>query len=133
MLISAAAHHFVSTSMGNVPKLTHKEGIPHVQMHPDDAAERGIANGDEVIVENERGWVRLVAELSTDMQRGLVVSTKGQWPKLSPGGRNVNRLTSDAVADLAGQSTFHSNLVEIRLAGPQDVEVEQQDAAAIAD
>jgi anaerobic selenocysteine-containing dehydrogenase len=132
MLISAAAHHYVSTSMGNLPKLTHKEGAPHVQMHPEDAAERGIADGDDVIVENERGWVRLVAELSTDMQRGLVVSPKGQWPRLSPGGRNVNRLTSDAVADLAGQSTFHSNLVEIRLAGPQDADPDLQDLAAVA-
>ena len=29
-------------------------------------------------------------------------------------GRNVNWTTSDALADLAGQSTFHSNLVEVR-------------------
>ena len=36
--------------------------------------------------------------------------------RLSPGERNINWTTSDALADLAGQSTFHSNLVEIRLA-----------------
>ena len=34
--------------------------------------------------------------------------------RLMPGGRNVNWTTSDALADIAGQSTFHSNLVEIR-------------------
>jgi hypothetical protein len=44
----------------------------------------------------------------------VAVAPKGRWAQLAPGGRNVNWTTSDALADLAGQSTFHSNLVEIR-------------------
>jgi hypothetical protein len=39
-----------------------------------------------------------------------VVSPKGRWSKHS-GGQNVNWTTSDCLADMAGQSTFHSNLV----------------------
>ena len=35
------------------------------------------------------------------------------WAQLSPDGRNVNWTTPDALADLGGQSTFHSNLVAI--------------------
>ena len=46
----------------------------------------------------------------------VAVAPKGQWARLSPDGRNVNWATSDALADMAGQSTFHSNLVEIRRA-----------------
>jgi hypothetical protein len=42
------------------------------------------------------------------------VSPKGQWAQNSPDGRNLNWTTSDALADLAGQSTYHSNLVDIR-------------------
>jgi hypothetical protein len=44
----------------------------------------------------------------------VAVAPKGQWARLSPDSRNINWTTSDALADLAGQSTFHSNLVEIR-------------------
>jgi hypothetical protein len=44
---------------------------------------------------------------------GVAVSPKGRWASLSPDGRTVNWLTSDAIADLAGQSTFHSNLVHV--------------------
>jgi hypothetical protein len=49
----------------------------------------------------------------------VVVSPKGRWAKLD-GGRNVNWTTSDALGDLAGQSTFHSNRVWLRRAGPEE-------------
>jgi hypothetical protein len=43
----------------------------------------------------------------------VLASSKGRWPKLE-GGRNVNWTTSDALADVAGQSVYHSNRVWIR-------------------
>lgn len=114
VLISAASHHFVSSSLANLPKLLSKEGSPYVELHPRDAEARGIVDGAEVIVENERGWLRLRAVISEDVPPGVAATPKGRWGDLSPQGRNVNRTTSDALADLAGQSTFQSNLVEVR-------------------
>jgi anaerobic selenocysteine-containing dehydrogenase len=114
VLISGAAHHFVSTSMANQPTLLAKEGTPFLEIHPDDASARQITHGEDVIVSNARGWCRLRAVVTTDVTPGVVVSPKGRWQALSPDGRSVNWLTSDAVADLAGQSTFHSNLVHVR-------------------
>ena len=46
---------------------------------------------------------------------GVAIAPKGRWARLDADGRNINWTTSDALADLAGQSTFHSNLVEVRL------------------
>ncbi|HEX9439183.1 MAG TPA: molybdopterin oxidoreductase family protein [Roseiflexaceae bacterium] len=114
VLISGASHHFVSSSMANQPSLMTKEGAPFVEINPADAAARGIADGDTVIVENGRGWCQLRAVVTDDVPPGVAVAPKGQWARLAPRGRNVNWTTSDALADLAGQSTFHSNLVEIR-------------------
>ena len=38
-LITGAAHHFVSSSLANLPSLLAKEGaIPWIEIHPDDAA-----------------------------------------------------------------------------------------------
>ncbi|HEX5166649.1 MAG TPA: molybdopterin-dependent oxidoreductase, partial [Thermomicrobiales bacterium] len=122
VLMSPAAHHFVSSSLANVPKLMRLEQTPSIDINPADAAERGIAHGDDVIVENQRGWCRLRAVVTDDVPPGVAISVKGQWPKLAPGGRNINYVTSDALADLGGQSTFHSNLVDVRLATPADVE-----------
>jgi Anaerobic dehydrogenases, typically selenocysteine-containing len=81
-----------------------------------DAAARGIVTGDRVIVENSRGWCDLRAIVTDDVPPGVAVAPKGQWAKLSPSGRNINWTTSDQIADLAGQSSFHSNVVAIRRA-----------------
>jgi anaerobic selenocysteine-containing dehydrogenase len=116
VLLSGASHHFVSSSLASQPGLLKGAGPPFVEIHPEDAAARGVADGDEVVVENGRGWVRLRAVVTDGVRSGVVVSPKGRWAKLS-GGRNVNWTTPDALADLAGQSTFHSNRVWVRRAG----------------
>jgi anaerobic selenocysteine-containing dehydrogenase len=116
VLISGAAHHFVSSSLANVSSLLAKEGAPFVEINPHDAIARGIASGDEVIVENMRGWCQLCAVVTDNVPPGVAVAPKGRWGRMAPGGRNINWTTSDTLADLAGQSTFHSNLVEIRRA-----------------
>jgi anaerobic selenocysteine-containing dehydrogenase len=116
VLISGASHHYVSSSFANQPSLRAKEGVPFVEINPADAAARGINNGATVIVENGRGWCSLRAVITDDVPPGVVVAPKGHWASLSPDGRNINWVTPDALGDLAGQSTFHSNLVAIRLA-----------------
>jgi anaerobic selenocysteine-containing dehydrogenase len=119
-LLTAASHHFVSSSLANQPGLLKGEGRPFVEIHPDDAAARGIAAGDAVVLENARGRVSLTAVITDGVRPGVIVSPKGRWAKLN-GGRNVNWTTSDALADLAGQSTFHSNRVWVRKANSESI------------
>jgi anaerobic selenocysteine-containing dehydrogenase len=112
-LISGAAHHFVTSSFANQPNLLKREGDPFVEIHPDDAKARKIEDGDKVLVENGRGWCELRAVVTDAVRPGVVASPKGRWSKLD-GGRNINWTTSDALGDMAGQSTFHTNSVWIR-------------------
>jgi anaerobic selenocysteine-containing dehydrogenase len=114
VLLSGAAHHFVSSSMANQPSLKAKEGPPEILLHAADARERGIDGESWVVVENERGSCTLLARISDEAQPGVAVAPKGHWGQHTPGGKGLNWLTSDALADLAGQSTFHSNLVSVR-------------------
>jgi anaerobic selenocysteine-containing dehydrogenase len=122
VLVTGAAHHFVTTSMANQPSLLAKEGVPFIELNPEDAAERGVTDGDDVLVANQRGWCRLRAVVTDDVPPGMAVSPKGRWASRSPDGRNVNWVTPDAIADLAGQSTFHSNLIHVRPAPTQPSE-----------
>ena len=120
-LLSGAAHHFVTTSLANQPELLDREGTPYVEIHPDDAARRQISTGDVVRVENARGWCRLRAVVTDAVRPGTVGATKGFWARLDPwqngdGGRNINWVTSDALADMGGQSTYHSSRVWLRKA-----------------
>ncbi|MBE2225227.1 MAG: molybdopterin oxidoreductase family protein, partial [Anaerolineae bacterium] len=112
-LISGAAHHFVTSSFANQPNLLKREGEPFVEIHPDDANLRGIEDGEIVIVENGRGWCELKAVVTDAVRPGVAASPKGRWSKLD-GGRNINWTTSDALGDMAGQSTFHTNSVWIK-------------------
>ena len=121
-LISAAAHHFVTSSFANRPDMLQREGEPYVEIHPQDATARGIGEGDRVLVENGRGRVELIARISDGVRPGVLASPKGRWSKLG-NGRNVNWLTSDVLGDMAGQSTFHSNRVWIRKATSASVEM----------
>jgi anaerobic selenocysteine-containing dehydrogenase len=120
--------------MANQPSLVAKEGTPFIELHPDDAAARRVEDGDDVLVANARGWCRLRAVITDDVLPGMAVSPKGRWASKSPDGRNVNWVTPDAIADLAGQSTYHSNLVHVRLAEPRESESGFEPAmAAVAD
>jgi anaerobic selenocysteine-containing dehydrogenase len=115
-LITGASHHFVSSSFANLSHLLAKEGeIPWIEIHPKDARRRGITDGAMVEVANARGVCRLQAVVTENVLPGVVVAPKGRWLSRGLDGHNVNWTTSDALADLAGQSTFHSNLVEVRL------------------
>ncbi len=122
VLISGAAHHFVTTSMANQLGLLAKEGTPYIEINPEDAATRGVIDGADVLVANGRGSCTLRAVVTDDVPPGVAVSPKGRWAKLSPDGRNVNWTTSDALGDLAGQSTFHSNLVAVQPVTPAPAE-----------
>jgi anaerobic selenocysteine-containing dehydrogenase len=133
VLVTGAAHHFVSSTLANQPGLAAKEGTPFVEINPADAAARGIRDGDDVIVENGRGWCRLRAVVTDDAPAGVAVSPKGRWASRSADGRNVNWTTSDALADLAGQSTFHSNRVRVRPAATIAEPAEREAALAPAD
>ncbi len=117
-LITAAGHYFVTSSLANQAGLRARAGQPTLEIHPEDAAQRGIETGDSVLVANARGDCRLVARVTDAVRPGVVASPKGTWSKHQPGGRNVNWTTSDVLADMAGQSTFHSNAVWVtRLSG----------------
>lgn len=113
-LLTPAAHHFVTSSLGNGRSQLRGEGPPTIEIHPDDAAARGIRHGDDVVVENGRGWVTLRAVVTDGVRPGVVAAAKGRWARHGDGRgrpRNVNWTTSDALGDFAGQSTFHSNKV----------------------
>jgi anaerobic selenocysteine-containing dehydrogenase len=86
---------------------------PLLELHPEDAAGRGIANGDAVRVFTDRGEVRLRARAGDRVRPGLTVMPSGWWASLSPGGTAANALTADGPSDWGGGGDFHDTLVEV--------------------
>jgi len=112
-LLCPAAHHFVSSTFGNQDRLRTKERAPTLRIHPLDALPRGIRSGQLVRVSNERGWCRLVAEVTEEVRPGVLATTTVWWPKFSPDQRNINWTTPDSLADFNGGSTFYTNMVNV--------------------
>ncbi|MDQ3907819.1 MAG: molybdopterin oxidoreductase family protein [Acidobacteriota bacterium] len=112
-LVTPAAHAFLNSSFANLSKQLRQEREPFVEINPADAAARNIQDGERVRAFNARGACELRAVVTERARPGVVVSPSVWWNKLSPGGANVNRLTSQAVADMAGSATFYDALVEI--------------------
>jgi anaerobic selenocysteine-containing dehydrogenase len=88
-----------------------------LEMHPEDAQARGIADGDTVEVFNERGKIPLRAKVGASVPAGVAASRLG-WNKLTRDGQGINSLTSETLTDLGGGPTFYSTLVEVRRARP---------------
>jgi anaerobic selenocysteine-containing dehydrogenase len=88
-------------------------------MNPGDAGARGISEGARVRVYNDRGELVLPAKLDDSILPGLVVARLG-WAKLSPGGVNINALTSQRLTDLGRAPTFYSTLVAVEALGGRE-------------
>jgi anaerobic selenocysteine-containing dehydrogenase len=114
--ISPPAHHFLNSTFSAQPTLMRREGEPTVTLHPQDALSRGIAEGDEVRVFNERGSFLARARVSVAARPGVAVGLSIWWPKMCPGGRNVNAVTSQELTDMGGGATFYDVLVEVKKA-----------------
>ncbi len=112
-LISPAAHAFLNSSFANLPKQLKQELRPFVEIHPADATSRGLEDGARVRLFNERGSCELYAVVTTRAREGVVVSPSVWWNKLSPGGTNINQLTSQTLTDMGGGATFYDALVEV--------------------
>jgi anaerobic selenocysteine-containing dehydrogenase len=104
---------FLNSSFSQSEKLRRRQGAATVMIAPADAAARGIADGDRVDVRNDRGRASFVARVTDATRPGVVVAEGLWWHRFQSGGRNVNALTSDRVADMGGGPAFHSNLVEV--------------------
>lgn len=115
-LLSPPEHPFMNSTFVNVPALAKAAGAPRLLLHPNEAAVRGIRDGDRVRTWNERGAFLARAVVTEDVRPGVAVSYGVRWAKLSEDGTTVNDTTSQAVTDLGGGAVFYDNAVEAELA-----------------
>lgn len=112
-MISPPARNFLNSTFVNVQSLRNIEGRPVLEMHPDDAEARGIANDAVVRVFNDRGSYLCHATVSRRARPGVVNGLGIWWRKLGLNGTNVNEVTSQALTDLGRAPTFYDCLVEV--------------------
>jgi anaerobic selenocysteine-containing dehydrogenase len=120
------ADNYMNSTFANIPRVRKMEARTAglLEIHPTDAAARGLITGDAVEVFNGRGIICLRAQVGEMVPQG-VVAARLEWNKLSgtngQGGANVNALTSETLTDIGGGATFYSTLVEVRRAAAAPV------------
>jgi anaerobic selenocysteine-containing dehydrogenase len=112
-MISPPARHFLNSSFVNVASLRAAEREPLLEIHAQDAAARGIADGTTVRVFNERGEYRCKASVSDRARPGVVNGLGIWWRKMGLGGTNVNELTHQRLTDIGRAPAFYDCLVQV--------------------
>ena len=112
-MISPPARNFLNSTFVNVKSLRAAEGEPHLDIHPLDAAARGVAHGEMVRIFNDRGTFVAKARVTDKARQGLVVGLSVWWKKLASDGKNANEVTSQRLTDMGRAPTFYDTLVQV--------------------
>ena len=112
-MLSPPARNALNSSFGGLPVFLETEKTPWLDIDVEDAAARGIGDGDKVRVYNDRGAFVVTARITDRTRPGVVVAPSIWWRKLSPDGTNANMVTGQALTDMGRAATFYDVLVEV--------------------
>lgn len=109
-LLSCKTRDRIHSQFGNLDWVRDVER-PHVlDLHPDDAAARGLREGDEAVVWNDRGRLAIRVRLDDGLRPGVAHILEGRCHEGDP---DVNLLTDAGVTDMNHGATFYECLVEV--------------------
>ena len=113
VLICPANRFFVNSTFASLDWHRRKAGPLEVHLHPDDARDRALEEGDAIVVHNDRGEFEAAVTIDDAAAPGVAFLYKSHWPRLLEGGANANATTPERDADMGGAPTFHDNRVEV--------------------
>ncbi len=96
------AHWHTLTRSGKCEKLMLRDPQPYLEMHPEDAGQLGVSDGERVQVSSRRGTIQLPVRLSATALPGTVY-VPFHWGDLFVPGNAVNSLTISATDPLSKQ------------------------------
>lgn len=112
-VLSAATHYYIGATFQHVPRLQEMTARPTFEVSAEDAAARGIADGDLCRLYNDRGEAFGHALIVQGLLPGVLGAQKQLQGSKMRNGVNVNALTSQDVADMGGGPVFYSTLAEL--------------------
>lgn len=115
-LLTPKAHLFLNSTFANQHRQHGAHPRPFVVIHPDDAAARGIGDGQPVRLFNDRGSYTAEARVGDDTRPGVAVAPMGWWNHDYPDGVSSQVTTSQRLTTLAAAPIFNDNRIEIEQA-----------------
>ena len=109
-LITPSSNWRTNSTFGG---LTKSDNAPPLEMHPDDAADRDLSDGQKVRVYNDLGEVFLALRITDSVARGVLLSYKGAWMKTTSNGQTVSALAPTTKADLSEGACYNDTRVAV--------------------
>lgn len=113
-LATSPARAFLNTTFNETPGSQKREGAPSLLLHPLDASDLAVGEGDDVRIGNARGEVVLTVRLFDGVQRGVVVAESLHPNKAHKRGRGINILIGSDPVPPFGGAAFHDAAVWIK-------------------
>lgn len=111
LTVGGLVRYYTHSRYRNLPALRKNMPDPVVEINTDTAKERGISDGDKVVVESTRGRIEVRASVTEDILPGVISLLHG-WSQA-----NSNLLTDDGTRDpISGFPGFKSLLCDVRKA-----------------
>ena len=119
---------FCNSQHRGVGSLRKRQTHPEVEIHPQAASERGIANGEWVSIETPGGGIRAVARFNASLDPRVVVGQHGWWQAcddqdapsynaFSADSSSFNLLVPPDIRDpVSGTLSVRANLCQVRVA-----------------
>ncbi len=108
-LISPGSDQRTTSTFGGLE--TNREEV--LEMHPEDAAARGLKEGVIVRVYNNLGEVRLKLSVTDVIRPGVVCAFKGAWMHTSDNGQTISALAPGHIADLCHGACYNDARVDV--------------------
>jgi len=112
-LLTAPGYYQSHTAFSGNVTLRRRAGAPECMLHPDEAAKRGLRDGDGVTLVNDLGEVRMRLRVSDETAPGLVLVV-GQRPSGESDDTTVNMLCSTRYSDIGEGATYQSTYLDVR-------------------
>jgi anaerobic dimethyl sulfoxide reductase subunit A len=118
-MVTPKSRYRIHSQNANIPWFRQQEQQA-LWIHPHDAANRGIADGQLVEVSSPQGRVRIAAHVTEEMMPGVVCLLEGVWPTFAADGADTagspNVLTNTIPTEPSKGSRTHSVLVQVAAA-----------------
>ena len=98
-----------------MPRQRKAQGAPALEMNPADAAGRGLADGQPVVLKNERGEIRAALAVTDAICPGAVALAGKWWSEPAETAAVANLLTPSSWS-AGGQPAYNDTFVEVEAA-----------------
>jgi anaerobic selenocysteine-containing dehydrogenase len=112
-LITPKTHLFLNSTFANQRRQHAAQPEPELVISPEDASPRGIEDGGQVRVFNDRGAFECAARVSDDARPGVLVAPMGWWNRDYAGNRSAQATTPQLLTAEGNAPTFNDNRVEV--------------------